>query len=88
MEAKNHYFISGEINSTVKDADAVIREIEEKYGPKGKVETIDGMSVIGDTWWLNMRKSNTEPLLRLNCEADTQENMEKLRDDLLAIIRK
>ena len=85
---KANYFISGEINSTVADADAVIKEIEEKYGPKGEIVRIDGLSVVGDTWWLNMRKSNTEPLLRLNCEADSQENMEKLRDDLLAIIRR
>ena len=88
MEETKKYHISGEINSKVKDADAVIAEIEAKYGPKGKVVKIDGMSVIGDTWWLNLRKSNTEPLLRLNCEAKTKEEMEKLRDDLLAIIRR
>jgi phosphomannomutase len=87
MEETKKYHISGEINSKVKDADAVIAEIEAKYGPKGKVVKIDGMSVIGDGWWLNLRKSNTEPLLRLNCEAKTQAEMEKLRDDLLAIIR-
>lgn len=88
LKARKNYFISGEINSEVADQDAVIEEIKAKYGPMGEVVEIDGMSVIGDTWWLNMRKSNTEPLLRLNCEADSQENMEKLRDDLLAIIRK
>lgn len=88
LSERNQYFISGEINSTVEDPDAIIAEIKAKYGPQGEVVEIDGMSVIGDTWWLNMRKSNTEPLLRLNCEADSQENLEKLRDDLLAIIRK
>jgi len=88
LSERSQYFISGEINSTVKDADAVIQEIQDLYGPKGDVVEIDGMSVIGDSWWLNLRKSNTEPLLRLNCEADSQENLEKLRDDLLAIIRK
>jgi phosphomannomutase len=88
MAERNHYFISGEINSEVEDADAVIAEIRAKYAPLGQVAEIDGMSIIGDTWWLNMRKSNTEPLLRLNCEADSQAAMEKLRDDLLAIIRK
>lgn len=85
---KANYFISGEINSTVNDADAIMKEVEEKYGPKGEIVRIDGLSIVGDTWWLNLRKSNTEPLLRLNCEADSKENMEKLRDDLLAIIRK
>jgi phosphomannomutase len=87
MAEKDNYFISGEINSTVKDADKVIQEVEEKYGPKGEIVRIDGLSIIGDTWWLNIRKSNTEPLLRLNCEADSQENLEALRDDLLGIIR-
>jgi len=88
LAERNQYFISGEINSPVEDPEAVIAEIKAKYGPQGEVVEIDGMSVIADTWWLNMRKSNTEPLLRLNCEADSQENLEKLRDDLLAIIRK
>ncbi|RYY00477.1 phosphomannomutase/phosphoglucomutase [bacterium] len=85
---KNNYFISGEINSTVKDADAIMKEIEETYGPKGEIVRIDGLSIVADKWWLNIRKSNTEPLLRLNCEADSQENLNKLRDDLLAIIRR
>lgn len=88
MSARNNFFISGEINSHVEDADAVIEEIRQRYQPQGEVMEIDGLSIIGDTWWLNLRKSNTEPLLRLNCEADSQENMEKLRDDLLGIIRR
>lgn len=87
MKERKNFFISGEINSEVEDADAVINEIKEKYRSQGEIVEIDGMSIIGDTWWLNLRKSNTEPLLRLNCEADSQQNMEKLRDDLLAIIR-
>ena len=87
MSDRQKYFISGEINSEVKDADAVIETIRQRYGNTGKIVEIDGLSIIGDTWWLNMRKSNTEPLLRLNCEADSQNNMEKLRDDLLKIIR-
>ena len=87
MAEKDNYFISGEINSTVKDPDKIMQEIEEKYGPKGNIIRIDGLSVVSDKWWLNIRKSNTEPLLRLNCEADSQQNMESLRDELLAIIR-
>lgn len=88
MKERENYFISGEINSTVDDPDQVLKEIEEKYGAKGEIVRIDGLSIISDTWWLNMRKSNTEPLLRLNCEGSTQEEMETLRDDLLSIIRK
>jgi phosphomannomutase len=71
----------------VADPDTVMANIEAKYGNQGKVVKIDGLSVIADTWWFNIRKSNTEPLLRLNCEAKTQEAMEKLRDELLAQIR-
>ncbi|PIQ26790.1 phosphomannomutase/phosphoglucomutase [bacterium (Candidatus Blackallbacteria) CG17_big_fil_post_rev_8_21_14_2_50_48_46] len=87
LSERNNYFISGEINSTVADADAVVENIKNLYRSKGEVVEIDGMSIIGDTWWFNLRKSNTEPLLRLNCEADSQVNMETLRDELLAIIR-
>jgi phosphomannomutase len=81
------YHISGEINSTVKDQDAAVKRVLEQFRGKGRVVEIDGVSVIGPTWWLNVRKSNTEPLVRLNCEADTRENMEKLRDEALALIR-
>ncbi|MEZ0375246.1 MAG: phosphomannomutase/phosphoglucomutase [Candidatus Sericytochromatia bacterium] len=87
MAARKNYFISGEINSEVRDPDAVMAEIRKRYGDKGEVVEIDGLSIIADTWWISIRKSNTEPLVRLNCEADSQENMEKLRDEVLAIIR-
>ena len=82
-----NYHISGEINSTVADPDGILEKVKERYQAKGKLVNIDGISVIGDTWWLNVRKSNTEPLVRLNCEAATQEEMEKLRDEILRLIR-
>jgi phosphomannomutase len=88
MEETKRYYVSGEINSTVAEPDAIMAEIEALYGPRGKVITLDGLSVFGDTWWFNIRKSNTEPLLRLNCEADTRPEMEQLRDELLGLIRK
>lgn len=87
MAETRNYHISGEINSTVDDPDAVLEKVRECYQDKGKLVTIDGISVIGDTWWLNVRKSNTEALVRLNCEAASQEEMEKLRDEVLAFIR-
>lgn len=88
MKETEEYYISGEINSTVADPDAVLAKIEAAFGPRGQ-ETlhIDGVSVIGDSWWLNVRKSNTEPLVRLNCEAESAEALAKLRDEALAIIR-
>jgi phosphomannomutase len=82
-----NYHISGEINSTVPDPDAVMERIRERYKDSGRMVTIDGISVIGETWWFNVRQSNTEPLVRLNCEAKTGEKMERLRDEVLAVIR-
>jgi phosphomannomutase len=89
LEETAAYHISGEINSTVKDQDAALARVEETFGPRGeKVLKIDGVSVIGATWWLNVRKSNTEPLVRLNCEADNAAALRKLRDEALAVIRR
>ena len=83
------YFASGEINSTVKDAQGAIAQIKEKYGKDSELtlDELDGLTVNGDTWWFNVRASNTEPLLRLNVEAKTQARMEKLRDQVLGEIR-
>ena len=83
------YVASGEINSEVIDAQSSMNEIAEKFGESAgnEVDHLDGLSVNGDTWWLNVRASNTEPLLRLNVEAKTQARMEKIRDEVLATIR-
>jgi len=79
-------FRSGEINTTVRDAQAKMREIEEFY--KGaQVDHLDGVTISYPDWWLNVRPSNTEPLLRLNVEGDTRELMERHRDEALAVIR-
>ena len=83
------YVSSGEINSVVSDAAAEMEKIEVKYGSQSGVEIdhLDGLSVNGDTWWFNLRSSNTEPLLRLNVEAKTQARMEKVRDEVLKAIK-
>ena len=83
------YFASGEINSKVKDAQGAIAQIKEKYGKDSELtlDELDGLTVNGDTWWFNVRASNTEPLLRLNVEAKTQARMEKLRVQVLGEIR-
>jgi phosphomannomutase len=85
----NRYFSSGEINSTVKDAVAASAKIEDIYGAKSGVELdrLDGLTVTGDTWWFNLRASNTEPLLRLNVEATTADEMAAIRDAVLNTIR-
>jgi phosphomannomutase len=81
----NTRFRSGEINSPVADADAKVREIEQHFHAAA-LDYLDGLTVSYPDWWLNVRKSNTEPLLRLNVEADTRELMEKGRDQALALI--
>lgn len=85
----NRYFSSGEINSTVPDSKAAMSVIEKIYAKKDGVEVdhLDGLTINGDTWWFNLRASNTEPLLRLNVEASTEARMKKVRDDVLNTIR-
>jgi phosphomannomutase len=81
------YFISGEINSTVDDAPGKIAAIEERFAD-GKLGRLDGLSVDYDDWHFNVRSSNTEPLLRLCLESLVSvEDMERRRDEVLAIIR-
>jgi phosphomannomutase len=89
LKPYQRYVSSGEINSVVSDAPAEMKKIEEKYGSQSDVEIdrLDGLSVNGDTWWFNLRSSNTEPLLRLNVEAKTQARMEKVRDEVLNAIK-
>ncbi len=84
LEAK--YFISGEINSTVDDPQAKMEELKQKYSD-AVIETMDGVSINYPTWHFNVRPSNTEPLLRLNLEAKTREEMEQRRDEVVAIIQ-
>ena len=81
------YFASGEINSTVEDSDAVLDMIRNDYSD-GKMFELDGISSEYEDWWLNVRTSNTEPLVRLNLEAKTEALMSAKRDDVLAKIRK
>lgn len=77
---------SGEINSEVKDAAAKLAEIEDHY-KDAQIDHLDGVTVAYPDWWMNVRPSNTEPLLRLNVEGDTRELMERHRDEALSLIR-
>lgn len=83
---REKYFITGEINSTVDDTQAVLDAIERKYSD-GDVMKLDGISVDFEDWHFNVRASNTEPLLRLNLEAFDEATMEARRDELLELIR-
>jgi phosphomannomutase len=84
---RERYFITGEINTPVADVPAKLAELEERLGPEGEVSHLDGLSVTAGDWHFNVRPSNTEPLLRLNLEARSQELMERKRDEVLAVIR-
>ena len=82
------YFASGEINTRVnRDSQDILNELRAKHAD-GKISELDGVSVEYADWWFNVRCSNTEPLVRLNLEAKTEEMMETKRDEILAIIRK
>jgi len=82
------YFQSGELNATVRDANGIIGRMEKKYARGSKISHLDGLRVDYADWWFNVRKSNTEPLLRLNVEAKTRREMERRRDELLAAMRR
>ncbi|QEO08605.1 phosphomannomutase/phosphoglucomutase [Protaetiibacter larvae] len=85
------YALSGEINSTVEDIPAAYTRIVDAFTARGEFDELDGLTVTGAPdagfWWFNVRPSNTEPLLRLNVEADTAERMAAVRDEVLALIR-
>ncbi|WP_229071986.1 phosphomannomutase/phosphoglucomutase [Actinoplanes sp. DH11] len=81
------YAASGEINSTVADANAKIAEVRAAF-PDAEVDDLDGLTFqVGGGAWFNLRASNTEPLLRLNVEAPDADRMAALRDEVLAIVR-
>ena len=86
----SRYVGTGEINSTVADQGAAVARIEREYGALDGVslDHLDGLTVLHRDWWFNVRASNTEPLLRLNAEARDQATLGRLRDDVLAMIRR
>ena len=84
---RDHYFITGEINTPVDDVDATLARLEEQFGAQGEISHLDGLSVDAGAWHFNVRGSNTEPLLRLNLEARSRELMDEKRDEVLAVIR-
>lgn len=66
------YAQSGEINFEIEDKDAALADLRETFAPRGSIDDLDGVTIDcfkPEGWWANIRKSNTEPLLRLNCEA-------------------
>jgi len=81
------YVSSGEINSKVANTGAAMAKVEERFAHLGEIDRLDGLTISTSTWWLNVRPSNTEPLLRLNVEGDDDAIMCRIRDEALEVIR-
>jgi phosphomannomutase len=85
---REKFFITGELNTPVRDVALKLQELKEHYAGRGaKISHLDGISVDFPDWHFNVRPSNTEPLLRLNLEALSEETMEQKRDEVLALMR-
>jgi phosphomannomutase len=84
---RSRFFLTGEINTPVSDVALKLQELKERFGPEGRVSHLDGLSVDADDWHFNVRPSNTEPLLRLNLEARSEDLMHRKRDEVLDVIR-
>jgi phosphomannomutase len=85
----SRYVATGEINSEVADVAAATALVKAAFASRPGVSTdeLDGLTVSTATWWFNLRPSNTEPLLRLNAEAETQATMAAVRDEVLSLVR-
>ncbi|HET7724950.1 MAG TPA: phosphomannomutase/phosphoglucomutase [Propionibacteriaceae bacterium] len=81
------YVASGEINSRVDDQQATMEKVAAAYEGRGEISWEDGLVVRGDRWWVSLRSSNTEPLLRLNVEAPDEATMVAWRDETLRLVR-
>jgi phosphomannomutase len=84
----DHRVRSGEINSEVSDNATVLARVEETFAAQGAtIDHLDGLTVEFDDWWFNLRGSNTQPLLRLNVEADRTSLLDEKTAEVLHLIR-
>jgi phosphomannomutase len=90
LDDYERYRLSGEINSEVAEPAAALAAVESAYAgtPGASLDHLDGLSVTTEEWWFNVRPSNTEPLLRLNVEGVDDDTMGRVRDEVLALIRR
>jgi phosphomannomutase len=84
---QERYFLTGELNTPVADVALKLQQLKERHAGEGEISHLDGLSVDAADWHMNVRPSNTEPLLRLNLEARSRELMERKRDEVLELIR-
>jgi phosphomannomutase len=87
MHPLQKYYATGEINIRVQDKEAVFAALEANYRDAGK-DHLDGLSIDYDSWRFNLRASNTEPLMRLNLEANDATTREEKRKEILGAIGK
>jgi phosphomannomutase len=83
---RDRYFLTGELNMPVEDVALKLHELKEHFAGQGEISHLDGISVTAENWHMNVRPSNTEPLLRLNLEALDPDLMKQKRDEILAVI--
>ena len=86
LKPYNRYVVSGEINTRVADAQASLNLIRESFRQDYEIDELDGVTVSADEWWFNVRPSNTEPLLRLNVEANNEATLKIVREKVLELI--
>jgi phosphomannomutase len=92
MKSFNRYVASGEINRKVESPHAIIEKIKDHFlslieqGQNYSLDELDGLTVSAGEYWFNLRPSNTEPLLRLNVEAKDAAMMNRVKDELLALL--
>jgi phosphomannomutase len=84
---RKRYCLTGELNMPVEDVALKLQELKEHFAGQGEISHLDGISVTAEDWHMNVRPSNTEPLLRLNLEALDPKLMEQKRDEVLEVIR-
>lgn len=89
VEPLNEYYQSGETNFSVEDKEKAIKEVEKKYKKTAQnIKYLDGVTLEFDDWWFNLRKSGTEPVIRLNLEAETKSKMESKTNKIKQILSK
>ena len=81
----NRYFQSGELNRRVRDVSGTFERVRQAF-PDGETDRLDGLSISFSDWWFNLRSSNTEPLVRLNVEASSEEALKARLDQVLRLI--
>nr|WP_320160972.1 phosphomannomutase/phosphoglucomutase [uncultured Methanoregula sp.] len=80
------YYSTGELNLQVSSADAIIASLAVAYRD-ATIDRLDGLTIQYDSWWFNLRSSHTEPVIRLNIEADSESLMNRKKDEVLGLIR-